>query len=314
MPSDASNRPRPALDVQYPADSPSPVAPLFHAVSDAMKRIAPERADDYEERTSGHVLSIVPADRWLCDTQFGAIQISTRAVEITWAFCYATWVYYTKVVMGTMPAGEVVDLSSRTDVHPALALLTWALDAMQTEGDPFWPGELPHPAVTPAFASDEHVADELTLVTLAFFLHHELAHTYLNPGDPGEELAHEQACDGAAAEWILGTSGLPPDVRAKRALGVAIGLLLITAFGVHTGQFDGVVHPYGFVRLVDTLESQVPPDEETVWAAAVAVLALHSTASGLPAPTGHFSTFHEAARAYRDLLMSVAESGTPKGV
>lgn len=290
------------FNVEYSQASTSPTAPLFAAVAEALRRAAPEREAQFDRETCGIVLRILDVDRWLCQTQFGAIQISTRTLEVTWAFCYASWVFYARVVMGKKPSGETVDLTKRRDVQPALRLLDWAMNAMGSEAGPFWPEDLPRPPVEVALASDEHVANELTLLALAFYLHHELAHTYLDAGATENMLAHERACDEAAAAWLLGVPDLPNEVRDKRALGVAVGLLLITANGLWTGRPDGVVHPFGFDRLVETLESHVMVDDETVWGVVVAILALHTTRARLSTPSGTYDTFHAAARAYRDPL------------
>ena len=56
---------------------------------------------------------------------YGAIQISTRALEITWAFVYASWRFYTRVLMGKEPAPEVVDLRQRADVKSARLSVTF---------------------------------------------------------------------------------------------------------------------------------------------------------------------------------------------
>jgi Peptidase U49 len=294
----------PPFEVQYPPKSISPLSALFPAVGASLRRVAPERGAAFDKQTRGIVLSIVPVDRWLCQTQFGGIQVSTRALEITWAFCYATWVFYTRAVMGSEPSGEVIDLTSRADLQPALRLLDWAMSAMSAEHGPPWPNDLPRPSESTVFASDEHVATEMALVAVAFFLHHELAHNYLDPGGPEDELVHERACDEAAADWLLGVPGLAAQTRAKRAIGTAVGLLLITAYGVWTGRYDGVIHPFGFDRLIDVLETQVRADDSVVWAVVVAVLALHTTRARLPVPRpASDATFRDVANAYRDILL-----------
>lgn len=149
------------------------------------------------------------------------------------------------------------------------------------------------------------MADEITLCAIAFFLHHELSHTYLDQVRSQSSLNHERDCDEAAAKWCLGAVGVQQLVVQKRALGVAVGLLVIAARGIHTGEHDGVEHPLDFDRLLDTLVAFVPPEQESVWGAVVAVLAIHTSAIGRSPPPGEFvgsTAFRDAAVAYREQL------------
>jgi len=293
-----------ALVVNFPWASKSPIAHLLPSIGPAIERIAPERVAELERITCGVQLQITDTPRWICQASPGwkLIQLSTRVIEVAWAFAYAYFVLYKCVFEGTQPTKDVVDLSARMDVQPALRLLEWALDELIVGPGHNWPADVPSPSDPPLFASREHVADEIALCAVGFFLHHELAHTYLTLSVGATAIEHERACDAAAAEWILGADGITDLEMQKRGLGVAVALLLITAKGVHSGQHDDVTHPIDFERLVDILLAKVPREQRAVWGMVAGVLSLHMTRRDILPPDGHFDDFVDAVLSQREVL------------
>jgi hypothetical protein len=115
--------------------------------------------------------------------------------------------------------------------------------------------------------------------------------------------------DHAALDWVLGRpSYITSGAWKKHALGAAIGFLLVTARGIHTGRHDGVTHPLDYDRLVRGLRDFVNEDtrqggpEQAVWGFVTAILALHCTARGILPVKEELPTFYAGAKMYRDLL------------
>lgn len=294
------------LSVNSPTDSASPVAPLLPALRVVLERIAPERVEELAHLTDGVHLEIADSARWICEATagLGVIRVSTRVLEMVWALGFAYWVVYQEMFAGKDLAGARLDPRDYPRVQEALPLARWAIAELSHGAEQPWPATAPQPSASPAEASVEHVADEIALCAMAFFLHHELAHTYVPTSADEPLLDHERACDAAAAAWILG-GALDDKVFQKRALGTAVALLMIASRGIHTGDHDGRNHPLDFDRLVDTLSTYVPPTHDVLWGMTMAILALHTSIAGMTPPEGEFvgeTAFHDVTLAYQAVL------------
>jgi hypothetical protein len=309
------------VEYRYPAGTTSPIRHLLPALGEVFERVAPEHRANLRERTEDVTMEVLDSNKFECKAiaAFKLIVLSTRTIELTWAFSYAWWAFYHKEIAGTKADGQTVDLTGRDYLQPALRLLTWAVRERTKRADEHdhgvnrsWPEDQVSPTPPHAYASDEHVADEMTLVGAAFMMLHELAHTYLEPEADSagvvSELAHERDCDAEAARWMLSSSELSVEERGKRALGIAVALLLITTRGIHTGDHDGRQHPFDFDRLIDILETYVEPDDDTVWGFVVGILSLHLTKVDIPPPQVELENFYDCALAYQQLLRERLES------
>lgn len=291
-----------SMNYTYPSDTESVIKHLLLDLGKVFERIAPEHGRDLDLRTRDVTMAVVDSPVFRCEATAGykLIVLSTRTIELTWAFSYAWWVFYQTVPMGTKADGKVHDMPAHPVLANALRLLDWAVKERSGGAGEAWPENLPMPSARRRFGSSEHVADEMTLVGAAFMVLHELAHTYLDPGV--DDLMHERECDQEAARWMLGDEDVPSDQRRKRALGLAVALLLIATKGIHTGDHDGRVHPLDFDRLVDTLKAHVKADADDVWGFVVGIMSLHLTEVGLTPPRVEFENFYDCALAYRELL------------
>ena len=63
------------------------------------------------------------------------------------------------------------------------------------------------------------------------------------------DLEEELFCNAAAANWILSDTGLDAAVVQKRALGVAVGMLMLTARGLGSADSHDGIHPPGYEPL-----------------------------------------------------------------
>ena len=149
------------------------------------------------------------------------------------------------------------------------------------------------------WGSDEHAIIEITLCTIAFFLHHELAHIKFVNNKFNHSIDEEWACDEEAIKVILeGTTGAEFN---KRAFGISVGLLLINGIGTETKFYDGIEHPFTYDRLFLNLEKNIDENNK-IWGWVVAMLALHMTNANIPQPNTVFENFYECAKEYRNLL------------
>ncbi|MEB3333412.1 MAG: phage exclusion protein Lit family protein [Cyanobacteriota bacterium] len=280
----------------------SPIQHLLHAASRSPATIAPERIPQLRERFLNMDLTISNDNRFQCEAlpNLNTVRLSRRVVELAWAFAYSYWEIYQAVFDGRTLTGEPIDWHTFDELVPALRLLRWAQQGLIGEHEGDWPAELPRPDPNRPDGSSEHVADEMALCVVAMYLHHELAHIDLqleNPQDPMEE---ERLCDSCAANWILGSLDLGTDVLQKRAMGVAIGMLMLTVRGLsHGNRCDGV-HPQGYERLVNVLRDRVPVDQRAVWGVVVGMLAIHVNDLNFPANLEAYDDYRDAALGYCD--------------
>ncbi len=273
---------------------------LLPSAAASLASIAPERLSQLVAKSDHVALTISDSNSFRCEAlpSFRALVISSRVIELAWAFSYAYWEIYRVVFAGRKLDGGMIDLHSFPALDPTLRLLRWAQGSLiGTHSEP-WPKDCPTPRVSPTANSAEHVADELSLCSIAMYLHHELAHVYAPRSPELDAFEEEQFCDTSAADWILGDPALSPDVLQKRALGVAIGMLMLTIRGLGHGNTPDGVHPASYERLIAALESRVPKDQEAVWGLVVGMLALHISDTGLPAHSVAYDDFREAALGY----------------
>lgn len=184
-----------------------------------------------------------------------------------------------------------------------MKLLKWAYDSwIKKDSQTPWPDNLPKPVIQPQKGTMESVADELSLCATAAYLHHELAHIRLNhTGD--STIEQEREADYAKADWIL-DHGLPlTDYKfIKRALGIAVALEVLTAYGIYTNKFGGKTHPCSYDRLVNTVSKHVTDSNHIVWAVIAVTLKLHLDNRKVQTPDVEYENFMECVNAYADLM------------
>jgi hypothetical protein len=267
-------------------NTPSLVAPLLRQLPAALVSIAPERAGELEAVTEGLSLAIADDPKFVCHyaPKDKRITISTGAVEVLWAASHAYRIH---------ADGAVSD---------ARVLLRWCFDRFVA---------LERPVDVPPHRSPDNAADELALSSVAFLLHHELAHHRLGhplTTDLPWRLDQERDADYAAADWIL--QGVPEDDPrfTKRALGIATALAVSAAYGVHTHRHDGMTHPRSFDRLFHTLSRHIRDDGNKVWGFVVGILNLHMTDAGFTLPSVIHASFKSCVDSYVEILAAKAAS------
>jgi hypothetical protein len=273
---------------------------LLEAASMSPAAIAPERLPQLQEKYQDIDLVISDGNKFLSDAfpNIKSVRLSRRVVELAWAFSYAYWEIYQEVFNGRQLNGEAIDWNAFDNLLPALQLLRWAQQGLTGEHEDDWPETLPKPDPNRPCNSSEHVADEMALCVVAMYLHHEFAHINIVPESSLDRIEEERFCDSSAADWILCSPDLGSDVLQKRAMGVAIGMLMLTVRGMSRGSTVDGVHPQGYERLVDVLKDRLPADQRAVWGVVVAMLAIHVNDSRMPANPEAYEDFRDAALGY----------------
>lgn len=294
----------------------APVQHILKAAACSLYRIAPERRSELLKRCTGLSLTISDENRFLCEAypSWPVVRVSRRVVELVWAFSYAYWDIYQVAFSGRQIDGSPIDLHSFPKLEPALRLLRWAHNNLVGKDESDWPADLPRPYPGSPMDSTERVADELALCGIAMYLHHELAHVYAPRNPELSETDEERFCDTSAAQWILGAATLDAAVLQKRALGVAIGMVMLVVRSLSNGHMSDGVHPAGHARLVDVLAERVPKEQQAVWGFVLIALALHVGDAGLPPHQEFYDDFRDAALGYCAHIQRHTDGGTPKAV
>lgn len=291
------------MKFQFPETIDFPSKNLMPSLKEAILNIAPEKYDRIVKDTCEVELIVTDKEYWDCKASpdWKVIFISRKAIEITWALCYGYYKFYTEICDNLKPNGQIINLSKNTNLVAARKLMTWAFDNLTDKGKiSEIPPEVPSIADRVHWGSDEHAILDLTLCTVAFFLHHELAHIKLADVNFENSIGEEWACDKEAIDLILSeASGLE---FTKRALGISVGLLLINGIGTETKFYDGLEHPFSYDRLFRNLENQIDEENDKIWGWVVAILALHMTNANIAQPNTIFENFYLCAKEYRNLL------------
>ncbi|MHB8521525.1 MAG: phage exclusion protein Lit family protein [Limisphaerales bacterium] len=293
-------------------------SPIRHLMADNLPNsvftIAPERKAEFDTSLNDFDLIYVSQRRWkFCaypERTPSEVWVSRGAVELIWCASLAHFLFYTRLIQRRkFDRPTEIDPHSDPVVSKALLLLSWAIKC-QLEHDEAdnWPPGMPCPLQSPASESDENVADELCLVSCAYFLHHELAHIrnehdsisqqqLENPEMAALSLSQEKEADIEAAEWVLDGIGVESSMFVKRMLGIVQGFLLTTAMGLYGGNLGGKTHPFSYDRLTSLLSRFLGNAPHITKGIAFAVLDLHFQNSGRTLQKQAFADPEEALEA-----------------
>jgi len=290
-------------------------SPIRHLMTDHLPNsvftIAPERLAEADATLNDFDLIYASERRW----KFCAypqrtpreVWLSRGAVELIWSASLAHFLFYTRMIQGKkFDRPTEIDPHSDARVDKALRLLGWAIKCqLERNEDDDWPQGLPSPLQSPPRESDENVANELCLVSCAYFLHHELAHirgrhaTFTkeqlkDPEIAALSIAQEKEADIAAAEWVLDGVNVESPKFVKRMLGIVQGFLLTTAMGLYGGNLGGDSHPFSYDRLTSLLSRFLGDANHVTKGMAFAILDLHFNNSGRKLTKQKFADPEEA--------------------
>lgn len=279
----------------------SPIRVLDSAVINSILRIAPERFDDLENLRLTHDPSAVftndPNFNFRVNTNSNEIKIPTVALEYIWCACFAFYVFYQECCNANQSGKEQFDLNENERSRTALQLYAWGNSQLNTDSPSEWPNNYPIPASGREGPEEDClVADELYLCSVAWILHHELAHIrYKHPNDPlneEESRRQESEADKSATSWVL-ESIEDEAVLRKRGLGVAIATLVLTAQDIFLGEFKETTHPKSFQRLYDAISNYFGDSDHLIYAFSTVICHLNMRIAGIPIVKNDNETWRE---------------------
>ncbi len=286
----------------------SPIRYVMKHIHDALVNIAPENKARFEREYPDFILEYIDTGKWIieADTYTKKILLSRRVVEIFWAVSYGYTTFYTKVVQGKKIIQKTeINLHKDEEVKNSMLLLKWIYESwLNTEDNP-WPSNLPKPIENPQKGTRENVADELCLCSMAYQIHHELAHIRLLHSG-GSTIDIEKEADAEATDWLLNHPLDEWDYKfIKRALGIAIAFEVLTARGIYSGNFGGRTHPYSYDRLYQNLDKYINDPSHIVWAFLASTLKLHLDNKKIETLEVVYTDFKECVNSYMNLLSNI---------
>ena len=293
-------------------DMDSPIRHVMNHVHEAIEKIAPERRGTFARDYDEFILEYLDDFRWICEVDVAnkRIRLSRKVMEVLWAASFAYFRLYLAIQErfgGRVSVSAEIEFAHEVHLKEAVDLLQWGFSSWLNHSGAPWPPHLPKPISDPVRASDENMADELSLCAIAFILHHELAHIRLHHFG-ASELDSERDADNCANDWVLGQIDDETDSKfVKRALGVATALAVLVAKGIHTQAYGDPSHPRSFDRLMHALDRHIRDPNHPAWEFVTAVLKLHldNAAHGAEIPDRPFESMRECVDAYVDALSRI---------
>ena len=287
----------------------SPIKHVMATLHLAIVNIAPERSSEFDSTYNCFSLEYLNTPEWKCSVipERRHILLSRRVVEVTWCASYAYVLFYIKEIQGKdFRSARKIDLHSNPEVHKAMQLLSWAYNNWLHDEDILWPETLPRPIDNANQGSSLWLADEFCKCSMAYMLHHELAHIRLKHNPAKHTIFEEREADYSAAEWIMHPSLRDDDPKfVKRAIGIAIALEVMTSYGIYTGEFGGTTHPPSYDRLIHTLRRFIHDDNHFVWVVVVATMKLHLDSAGTQTPDTEYKSCVDCAEDYANILANI---------
>lgn len=293
--------------VKGPIDSmESPIRHVMYHIHEAIVNIAPERISEFDEKYPELVIVYLDSPDWTCEVipNYKYFRLSRRVMEVLWCAAYGYMTFYQKIIQGNYgKSQEIISLHEDDEVKAAMNLLKWAFENWLKNEDAPWPDDLPRPVKSPKTGTMENVADELSLCAAAFYLHHELSHLRLKEEEFEDSIALEEQADFQAADWILNNDLDETDDKfIKRAMGIALGLEVMTAESIYSGFFGGIDHPRTYDRLINTLRNHIEDENHIVWGVVISTLKLHLDNMNIATPSIVYDSFLQGIESYANLL------------
>jgi len=284
-----------------------PIEFLAQSAEFAILSLAPERWKSLNDDSSFQKVSFAWTDapKRLPSIKLpsGAITIPTPGATLIWAAAYQYWVLYSEYLEDQKAGVAFFNLLSTLRRTKAQLTYFWALNHYQHPSQARFP-DLPDPADTGD--EDVQVANELYLAALGWILHHEFAHLRCNhPPVTAIEHQEEKQADLEATKWIF-EACTDPAQRKKRALGMCVAILLLTAIGLEAGDFDDRTHPKAFVRLDYCLGAAGLDDDHIAFAFSTLMMRVHLTVAGIQLPSSDGAQSHREI--FSDHLYAISQA------
>ena len=277
------------IENQITETTESPTRKLLRDVHTAIINIAPERAEEFDEKFTSFTIEYLDDDKFIADVQIETkhIRLSTGAFELLWVLAYTHFQYY-KIIQKVGCENEVeVGPGHLSEMQPAINLLEWAMTrqlkymewrengGQKPEKNP-WPAGLPSPLSSSDDLSDEGVANEFTRGAIAALIHHELAHIALKHTGPSE-IDSEKDADSHSWDWVLDSNQSGGDAaELKRILMLIHANLVGVAIDIRLGRNTLISHPRNIDRLSSLLARFELDPNDLTYAFCLSILQFHT--------------------------------------
>jgi hypothetical protein len=286
---------------------------------------APERVDELSELwgTGRDRVHLTEKGEFDINEVFGLIQVTEITLREIWLLSFAAWsaiqaygglFWYLNLVRQPFERDVIAGLHGQTDIDAAYDALLAKARALRSGENLHtfeWPANVPEPTPENIFSNrHDEAAFNLACIAGAYVFLHEIRHVrFSREGDrPSDSRVEELECDAFARRFLLekvdayarGSGKLVQDVRAKRALGVAVAKAVIMEVQDHWEST--ATHPAGGVRVRSFLEDVPEPVREWFWLCSASFLAaICRTRGRLPARLD-FSSARDLALALANCL------------
>jgi len=303
------------IDATVLSSMKSPIRELMRYAPNALINVAPECEAAFLREYDEFTLEYLDTPKWVCevDAVTKHIKISNKVFEIFWANALAFYYYWTVLqdeTQGNAGKSVTIDIQSIPELKDACQLLQWAFSTCILKKESSWPVGMPTPIDTPEKGTPEYFAQEVSMIAIAFFLHHELSHIRLHHGKGPSDVDTEKDADFAATDWILNCVDENSPEFLKRAAGIATAVTVLVAGSLYTGYFDGDTHPRTYDRLFNILDRNITRPDHPIWYILTANLTLfmdNTKYRGL-VPKGPFDTARDCVNAHVEVLNRIAST------
>ena len=279
----------------------SPLIPFIENILDSLQNVAPEKQADLIRLLSQHrpkvKLNYSRGFFFAADPGTKRIEMSLQGLEFLWAAAYMFYVVYNACARSSKKGEGYLTFDQDKGCQVALLLYKWASDNLNAPAATPWPKTLPCPSKGMAVESNEYVVTELFLCAAAWILHHELAHIRLGHVDGlAISIPQEKVADEEATRWILQDcpKGAPCE---KRALGIAIAILVLTSLDYTRGTFESASHPRSYQRLFDAMVDTINDEDHRVYGFIIVIMKAYMDRYGIESkedPTrSYFACFQD---------------------
>lgn len=288
------------VDATAARASGSPLVLLLASMEKSLAAIGHETP----EAGSAHIVFTADEQPVCQADDASSARVSMRTLEFLWCISHGLLTFYQGVVAGRAARGEELDLNNAPRGAEELRMaLGWALNCL-VKGGPAsrWPPVLDAPDFSSTAPLAVLVREVATVSALTLVLH-EVSHIE-RWTEAHTSLADEARADAAAVDAVMTTSALSIS-STNRGLGVAVAFLFDLAPALWTGDYDGIVHPKSYRRLVASLTDA--GDSALALLSATLPLLMEDRWKGYRPPAYEFKTHLEAVLFFSLLIERVDE-------
>lgn len=271
----------------------SPICHLEKQIAAAPFSIAPEKETICEKYKDEFQISFSLVDERLFgirvrpDEQSNhEVVLPIAALEYLWAFSHYCWVLTQEYAESQKADGSDFNCIGNKRLKESYDLLEWAKKNLVSTGIEQWPSIGPRPRHSPlSHGDDEHVASELFLCSLAWMLHHEIAHIVLKHPfvNTSLSLIEERQADEFATRWLLSELEENDPRLKKRSIGIAIAVLCLQSLEIDSAICLRNTHPAAYDRIFKNISTYKCGNEDLIEAICAVVIQFMFHGTGISA-------------------------------